>query len=120
MSQAADLVDSYLSAIAGRDFDAARRLLADQGFSYLSPIASFDDPDAYIASMEGVGAILHSIKTLHRFVDGDVVCHVMDIKYSMAGYQTRRAVQLAYVQGDRIQRLEVLFDASEYHQMIGG
>ena len=113
------VVNRYLDAIAGRDFEMARSCLADTGFRYLSPIAEFADPDAFVASMEGVGAILHDIKTVHSFVDGDTVCHVLDVRVSMSGYQTRRVVQLAKVREGHIVDLEVLFDASEYRRMFG-
>lgn len=114
------LVESYLDAVAARDFARARGHLADTGFEYISPIARFGDADAFAESMEGgVGAILHSIRIVHRFADDGAVCHVLDVTVSMADRQTRRIVQLARVQEGRIVGLEVIFDASEYHRMIG-
>jgi ketosteroid isomerase-like protein len=114
------VVNSYLEALGRRDNEAARAYLSDQGFSYVSPIAQFDDADDFTASMEGVGAILHSIKTLHCFVDGNDVCHILDFKVSMSGYQTRRVAQLAHVEAGRITHIEAIFDASEYRRMIEG
>jgi hypothetical protein len=118
-TQTLQLVERYLEAIAARDFGAARSLLADRGFGYTSPIAHFDDADRFAESMEGVGAILHGIRTRHRFVDDDVVCHVLDVTVSLDGYQTQRVVQLARVEAARIIGLEVIFDASQFHRMIG-
>ncbi|MGB5614834.1 MAG: hypothetical protein WBM67_19510 [Sedimenticolaceae bacterium] len=81
------VVENYLEAFRRRDFEAARACLADRGFEYISPIASFDDADVFISGMDG--------------------------------YQTSRLVQLARVKGDRIVRLEAIFDASDFHRMIG-
>lgn len=113
------VVGNYLEAFARRDFEAARACLADRGFEYVSPIASFDDADVFMAGMDGVGAILHRLETRQCFVEGNDVCHVLDITVSMDGYETSRLVQLARVKGDRIARLEVIFDASNFHRMIG-
>ena len=113
------VVEDYLGAFARRDYDAARACLADRGFEYISPIASFDNADVFISGMDGVGAILHRLETRLRFVEGNDVCHVLDITVSMDGYETSRLVQLARVEGDRIVRLEAIFDATGFHRMIG-
>jgi len=118
MTESMRLVERYLDALAARDLDAGRGYLSDEGFHYISPIAQFDDPDDFVTSMEGVSAILHKVKTIHRFADGDVVCHVLDITVSLETYRTRRIVQLARVQDDKIVDLEVIFDASEFNRMI--
>ena len=118
MTESMRLVERYLDALAARDLDAVRGLLSNEGFHYISPIAQFDDPDDFVASMEGVGAILHKVKIIHRFADGELVCHVVDITVSLETYRTRRIVQLARVQADKIVDLEVIFDASEFNRMI--
>ncbi|MFM1890958.1 MAG: hypothetical protein RLZ44_35 [Pseudomonadota bacterium] len=112
------LVERYLDALAARDFSAVRGCLADTGFRYVSPIAQFDDPDAFVASMEGVGAILHRIDIVHRFESDGVVCHVLDITVNLEARRMRRVVEVARVQGGRISDLEVIFDATEFHRMI--
>jgi ketosteroid isomerase-like protein len=118
-TDAVEVVNRYLAAIASRDFDSARSYLADRGFRYTSPIATLDDADAFVASLLGVGAILQRVEAPHVFVrDGDV-CHVLDVTVAMAGYETQRVVHLAHVAGGRITRIEVIFDATNYHRMIG-
>ncbi len=113
------LVESYLEALAARDKATARSLLADQGFDYVSPIARFSDADQFADTIEGIGAILNDIRIVHRFVDGNLACHVLDVTVSIAEYRTRRVVQLARVQDAKITGLEVIFDASEFHRMFG-
>jgi arginine/ornithine N-succinyltransferase beta subunit len=111
------LVEEYLAAVADRDVARARGYLADTGFRYRSPIASFDNADEFAANMEGIAAILHDVRVVHRFMADDTVCHVLDFTVAMTGYQTRRVVQLAEIV-DRIASLEVIFDATQFHQMI--
>ena len=118
-TESLQLVERYLEALAARDFATARSLLADSGFDYLSPIARFDDDDQFADSREGVGAILHDIRIAHRFVDGNVVCHVLDVTVSITDYRTRRVVQIARVKEAKIAGLEVIFDASEFRRMFG-
>mgnify|MGYP001826212800 FL=1 len=112
-------VENYLEALAARDFAMARSLLADSGFDYSSPIARFDDADQFAGSMEAVGAILHDIRIVHRFVAGNVVCHVLDVTVSITDYRTRRVVQIARVKDAKIAGLEMIFDASEFRRMFG-
>lgn len=114
----AALVEDYLRAVAERDQHRARQYLSDRGFSFISPIASFDDPDAFTGYMDAVGAILQRMETRHRFVDGGTVCHVFDVTTTMGSYTTQPVVHLAGVADGRIVRIEVIFDASEYHRMI--
>lgn len=112
------LVERYLDALAQRDFTAVRNHLADTGFRYTSPIAQFDDPDDFVASMMGVGAILHRIDIVHRFHDNDLVCHVLDVAVNLETRRTRRVVELARVRDGRIAGIDVIFDATEFHRMI--
>jgi len=117
--RAAEIVDDYLEAVSRRDFVTARGYLADRGFEYVSPIARFNDPDLFFENMHGVGAILHRLDTRLRFSEGNDVCHVLDVTISMDGYDMQSVVQLAQVRDGRIVRLEVIFDASDFHRMIG-
>jgi hypothetical protein len=112
------LVEEYLAAVADRDVAKARGYLADTGFRYRSPIAGFDNADEFATNMEGIAAILHDVRVVHRFVAGNTVCHVLDFTVAMTGYQTRRVVQLAEIVDDRIASLEVIFDATQFHRMI--
>ena len=118
MTEPMQLLESYIDAIAARDFAAVRGHLSDHEFRQVSPIAQFDDPDEFVASMEAVGAILHKIDIIHRFQDDDVVCHVLDFVVHLDTRRTRRIVQLARVCGGKIVDLEVIFDATEFHRMI--
>lgn len=118
--EAQGVVEGYLEAVGRRDFAAARDFLADRGFEYISPIARSGDADEFVSNMEhGAGAILHHMESRLSFVSGDDVCHVLDVTVGMDGYETQTVVHLARVEGGRIVRLEVIFDASNFNRMIG-
>lgn len=112
------VVERYLAAVAARDFPTAGGFLAERGFRYQSPIASFSDRQVFADNMHAIGAILHNIRTVHRFAEGGTVCHILDVTVNMTGYQSQRVVQIADVIEGRITRLEVVFDASSLRQMI--
>jgi hypothetical protein len=112
------VVERYLAAVAARDFPTAGGFLAEEGFQYQSPIGSFSDRGTFVDNMDAIGAILHNIRTVHRFAEGNTVCHILDVTVNMTGYQSQRVVQIANVIEGRIIRLEVVFDASSLRQMI--
>ena len=118
MTESVRVVENFLTALAARDFSAVRGCLAGSGFRYLSPIAQFDNPDDFVTSMEGVGAILHKITVLHRFEDDGLVCHVLDFTVNLETRRTRRTVQLARVRDGKIAELEVIFDATQFNRMV--
>jgi ketosteroid isomerase-like protein len=118
-TDATEVVEGYLEAIRHRDFDKARRFLADKGFRSISPIARFDNADAFMANTERAGAILGRMETRMRFSEGDEVCHVLDVTVSLGEYKIVPVVTLARVRDGRITRIESIFDASDYHQMFG-
>jgi hypothetical protein len=116
---ALQVVESYLEAFAQRDFEAVRTYLADRGFEYLSPIASYDDADVFLSNMDAIGAILQRMEIRQRFTADNDVCHVLDVTVGMDGYETQSVVSLARVEGNRIVRVEVIFDATRLNHMIG-
>lgn len=112
------VVESYLDAIESRDFEAARRFLADEGFRYRSAIAAFDDADAFVADIWRVGPVLEGIERRRTFVDGQEVCTIMNFRIRMDRLQITPVVQLARVVDGRIVSIEAFFDASEYLKMF--
>lgn len=113
-----DVVDAYFGAIAARDFEQARRWLADEGFSSCSPIASFDDADAYIADVSRVGPILEGLRHRHTVADGEEVCAVVEY---VTHFDRRVVSPVAYwmrVRNGRIAAIESYFDARAYAEMF--
>lgn len=114
----ANIVDAYFAAIAARDFERARTWLADEVFSTRSPIAAFDDADAYIADISRVGPILEGMQRRQTFVDGNHVCAIVEYVTRMDRRQVSPVVHLLRIDKGRIASIESFFDARAYAEMF--
>ena len=116
--QPRELVDAYIVALSAREYDQARRYLADAGFEYTSPVASFDDADDFMEYTMLMGGIVHSIGIRKVFVDGADVCHFLVFTTQIAEREQTSVAQWSRVERGRIRRIEVLFDAHQYKVMF--
>ena len=107
-----------MAAVAAFDFERARALLADRGFQFRSPIARFDSADQMIQYRSHTDGIIQSVEVRKVFVDGPDVCHILRYRVQLSEKLSIDAVQWAHVEGDRIQRMETLFDASSYRELF--
>lgn len=114
------VVEGYLDALVRRDFDAVRGFLADAGFSYTSPIATFESADELVTYLTIVSGIVQGVECRKVFVDGPDVCHFLVYTTQLAERQQTPVVQWTRVDGARIRRVELLFDAHQYKIMFGG
>jgi hypothetical protein len=112
------VVEAYLAAQSARDFDAMRDRLADTGFCYTSPIARIEHADAFIQyAMVSSGIILDRV-VRKVFIDGDDVCHILTYRIQISDKECVDVAHWAQVRDGRIQRIEVLFDASLYRALF--
>ena len=118
MNDAEQQVRSYLGALGERNFELARTLLADRGFSYSSPIGNFNDAGQFIQSISAVGPILEKLSIRRLFASEDEVMTIVDARITLHGYVTRTSAILFRVANGRIVAMEAIFDASEYHKMF--
>lgn len=118
MNQLEDLVISYLKAVGARDFELARSFLANDGFSYHSPIADYDDADRFIQSISAVGPILEELTIRRLFTAESEVMTLVDARITLHGYTTRTTAILFHMEQRRITAIEAIFDASEYKKMF--
>lgn len=114
------IVDAYLAAQAARDFEAMRDLLAEQGFSYRSPIAVFDRADDFIQYAAVSSGIIIDREIRKVFVDGNDICHFMTYRIQISEKLAVEAAHWSHVQEERIQRIEAVFDASAYRELFPG
>lgn len=114
------IVDAYLAAQAARDFEAMRDLLAEQGFSYRSPIAVFDRADDFIQYAAVSSGIIIDREIRKVFVDGNDICHFMTYRIQISEKLAVAAAHWSHVQEERIQRIEAVFDASAYRELFPG
>jgi hypothetical protein len=116
--QPRDIVEAYLDAIARHDIDAARGYLADTGFHYESPLASFDSADAFMEYNALNMGILQGIEPIKTFVDGPDVCTVMVLTIQISEKERVKVVNWCRVEGGRVVRMEVVFDTRIYHTLF--
>lgn len=116
--RADEIVNGYLGAIGARDFERARRFLADRGFSNRSPISSFDDADAFVADLSRVGAILERMEQRRMFVDGNEVCVILDYVTHMQRRQVTPVVHWMRIADGKIAAIETFFDARVYEELF--
>ena len=113
-----ELVDAYLTALSARDYDRARLLLADEGFSYISPIINFDNADDFVEYLLYSGGVVADMEMSKVFVDGNDVCHFLLLTTYLGDKRRMTVVQWAQVADNRIRRLELIYDAHDYKQML--
>jgi ketosteroid isomerase-like protein len=79
MMQAKDVVNAYLTALYGGDFERARALLAE-GFSFRGPFVQADGREAFLESAEGLRRIARGHTMLRQLHDGDSVCSLYELR----------------------------------------
>lgn len=114
------VVEAFFAARDAFDFERARALLADGGFSFRSPIAAFDSADQFIQYSAHASGIVQSIEVRKVFVDGPDVCHFLTYRIQISEKLSVAGVQWTHVEHGRIQRIESLFDASVYRDLFPG
>ena len=113
-----ELVDAYLAALTARDYELARSLLADEGFTYLSPMTSLDNADNFAEYMLYTGGVVAGMNVRKVFVDGGDVCHFLMLTTYLGDKRMTPVVHLAQVIDGRIRRIELIYDAHDYKQML--
>jgi hypothetical protein len=116
--QPREIVEVYLDAIARHDIDAARRYLADSGFHYESPLASFDSADAFMEYNALTMGILQGVERIKTFVDGPDVCTFLVLTIQISQKERVKVVNWCRVEGGRIVRMDALFDTRIYHTLF--
>jgi hypothetical protein len=114
------VVEAFFAASDAFDFERARTLLADQGFSFRSPIAMFDCADHFIQYGAHMSGIIQSVQVRKVFVDGPDVCHFLTYRIQISEKLSVDAVQWTHVEDGHILRIETLFDASVYRELFPG
>ncbi len=112
------IVETYLNAIAQRDYELARSYLADEGFEYLSPINGFSSAEKFLAYMELAMPIMQRFELRKAFCDGDECCHILSVTSQISEKRTATVVQWSRLKDGKIQRLELIFDAYEYKMLL--
>lgn len=112
------VVEAYLDALAAHDYEGARACLSDGVFAYQSPISSFASADELMLHTSLSAGILQRIERLKVFVDGADVCHFLEMIVQISEKRSVRVAHWARVRDGRIERIEVVFDASIYRELF--
>lgn len=113
-----ETVVAFLDAFEARDFDAARALLADEGFRYDGPIDHFDDATSFIDNISSIGQILERIERRRVFADGSDVCVICSFWTTIDEIEHTRVALWCRAEGARITRIESFLDVRAYARMF--
>ncbi|HET8754623.1 MAG TPA: nuclear transport factor 2 family protein [Solirubrobacteraceae bacterium] len=93
--------------------------LADD-FRFTGPVASFDDAAGYRAMAREAGAAVTRFAVRRQFVDGGVVCSIVDWEMAIPGVGPMTAAELLEVQDGVIVRGELIYDAEALRRAMAG
>jgi ketosteroid isomerase-like protein len=86
-------------------------------FTFRGPVASFDDAAGYRQMAAQAGAALRSFRVRHQFVDGNLVCSVVDWEMAMVdGVLT--AAEILEIRDGQILRGELIYDAEHLRKAM--
>jgi ketosteroid isomerase-like protein len=111
-----EIVNLYYAAWQQRAGDMTGVPLADD-FTFTGPVASFTDAAGYAAMAKQAGAAVRSFQVRHQFVDGDLVCSVVDWEMDpLPGVLT--AAEVLQVRDGTIVHGELIYDADEMRRAM--
>jgi limonene-1,2-epoxide hydrolase len=109
---ALDVIARYHEALEARDFDGARKLMADR-LRFTGPFESFENADDYVAAIRQLFGIVESLRIRHVSADGDEVVALYDmVTGTPAG--TQLVCEWYGVEDGRIARLRAIFDTAPF------
>lgn len=114
-TSAKEIVDGYNQALGAKDFDAARRFLADN-LRFEGPIDRFDRADDYVAAITRLHGMVRGVEHQGTIVEGDQVA----VFYTLDTPVAKSPVAEWYtVAGGKITRLRAYFDARPFAPPAG-
>jgi ketosteroid isomerase-like protein len=111
-----EIVNAYYDAWMTRQGDLSDVPLADD-FTFTGPVASFDDAAGYRAMARRAGAAVTSFSVREQFVDGNKVCSIVDWEMALP-VAPMTAAEILEVDGGRIVRGELIYDAEELRKAM--
>jgi hypothetical protein len=102
-------VQLYYDAWQNKHGDFSDVPLAD-GFEFAGPVASFDSAAGYRAMAYEAGQAVTSFQVRRQFVDGNVVCTIIDWEMSIPGLGPMTSAELLEVVDGVIVRGELIYD----------
>jgi hypothetical protein len=109
MTAAKSVVEKYQAALGRDDWKGARALLEDD-LEFIGPLDNFHDADSYIAALQKLYPMVESVDVKRAFVEGDDVAVLCDLHFRPPMPATMYVVEWYRVRGDKISRVQVVFD----------
>jgi hypothetical protein len=114
---AQETVARYYSAWQTKQGDLSDVPLADD-FQFSGPVASFDTAEGYRAMAREAGRAVTRFDVRRQFVDGDIVCSIVDWEMAIPGVGRMTAAELLEVKDGVIVRGELIYDAEELRRAM--
>jgi hypothetical protein len=115
---AAEIVQSYQTALGSGDFDTARTFMRDD-MSFSGPFDTFATADDYLGALRQLATIIERVDLKKVFVDGNDVCVLYDmVTNTPAG--TAFIAEWYQVRDGKIAALRAVFDARPFVPLFGG
>jgi hypothetical protein len=114
---ALETVSLYYDAWEHRHGDFSAVPLAED-FEFIGPIASFDSAEDYRAMASQAGPAVTSFTVRRQFVDGNIVCSIVDWNMATPGVGRMTAAELLEVVDGVIVRGELIYDAESLRRAM--
>jgi ketosteroid isomerase-like protein len=108
----------YYDAWQNKQGDFSGVPLAED-FRFTGPVASFESADGYRAMASEAGRAVTRFTVRRQFVDGDVVCSIIDWEMAIPGTGVMTSAELLEVRDGVIVRGELIYDAEELRRAMG-
>jgi hypothetical protein len=114
---AREAVARYYDAWKTRSGDFSEVPLADD-FRFTGPVASFDSAEGYRAMAAQAGAAVTRFAVRRQFVEGGIVCSIVDWEMAMPGLGRMTSAELLEVEDGVIVRGELVYDAEALRRVM--
>jgi hypothetical protein len=112
-----EAVALYYDAWQNKRGDFSEVPLADD-FAFTGPVASFDTADGYRAMAAEAGAAVTSFNVRRQFVDGTLVCSIIDWEMAIPGLGRMTSAELLEVEDGVVVRGELIYDAENLRRLM--
>jgi limonene-1,2-epoxide hydrolase len=117
MTEAAQIVERFQTAMAKGDAAGARKLMHDN-FHFVGPIDEFHSPEPYMASLAKLGPMMERVEVLREFTDGGEVARFCYLHFKPPMQKTFVA-EWYNVKAGKIAEIRIAFDARPFAAMFG-
>jgi hypothetical protein len=112
-----ETVALYYDAWQNKQGDFSGVPLADD-FAFNGPVANFESADGFRAMATEAGAAVTSFEVRRQFVDGNVVCSIIDWEMAIPGLGQMTSAELLEVEDGVIVRGELIYDGENLRRVM--